>query len=274
MFLTTPKFKFLDIKNFLAPGMSYAKWCKSLECKLEKLVFPYEWLTGYGKLSHVGPVAREHFYSSLGVKNTLSYKRGCVTMMEWLRECNLADVVPFVEAVDKIRRQNYVDEIDILKDAVSIPGVSMRYVLNKSLKLNPGVELYAPGEPCKHKCEDFCFGKACKACKEVQASCTDCTKNQAYELLQTGMVGGPAIVFCRHHERDITGIRSHVYEEPKTCKTVLGLDANMLYPSTLMQDFPCGKERLVKVATPVSEHNLKILTEGVQNGSFVWICAS
>ena len=34
-----------------------------------------------------------------------------------------------------------------------------------------------------------------------------------------------------------------------------------------MQDFPCGKERLVKVATPGSEHNLKILTEGVQNGS-------
>ena len=40
MFLTTPRFKFLDIKNFLAPGMSYEKWCKSLECKLEKLVFP------------------------------------------------------------------------------------------------------------------------------------------------------------------------------------------------------------------------------------------
>ena len=116
--------------------------------------------------------------------------------------------------------------------------------------------------------------RVCKACREVQISCTDSTENQAYKLLQTGMVGGPAIVFCRYHERDITGIRSHVYEEPKTCKTVLGLDANMLYPSTLMQDFPCGKERLIKVATPGSEHNRKILTEGVQNGSFVWICAS
>ena len=83
------------------------------------------------------------------------------------------------------------------------------------------------------------------------------------------MVGGPAIIFCRYHERDITAIRSHVYEEPKTCKTVLGLNANMLYPSTLMQDFPYGKERLVKVATPGSEHNLKILTEGVQNGSWI-----
>ena len=79
------------------------------------------------------------------------------------------------------------------------------------------------------------------------------------------MVCGPAIVFCRYHERDITGIRSHVYEEPKTCKTVLGLDANMLYPSTLLQYLPCGKEKLFKVPTPKSRRNLKILTRVVQN---------
>ena len=164
----------------------------------------------YENLSHEGPVAHEHFYSSLSGKNTLSseeyeefcaefHKRGCVTMMEWLREYNLADVVPFVEAVKKTRRQYCDDEIDILKDAVSIPGVSMRYVLNKSLKLNLDIEPYAPGEPCKHKCKGSCFRKTCKACKDVQNSCTECTKNEAYELLQTGMVGGPAIVFCRYH---------------------------------------------------------------------------
>ena len=186
MFLTTSKFKFLDIKNFLAPKMSYEKWCKSLGCKLEKLCFPYEWLTSYDMLEYRGPVAHEHFYSSLSGKNTLSIeeyekfcaefdKRGCVTMMNWLREYNLADVVPFIEAVDKTRRQYYGDEIDILKDAVSISGVSMRYVLNKSLRLNPKVELYSPGEPCRHKCSSSCFRKACKACREVQDSCTECT---------------------------------------------------------------------------------------------------
>ena len=204
--------------------MSYAKWCKTLDCGLEKLVFPYEWLTNYDKLSHVGPVEYENFYSSLSGENTLSLeeyeefcaefnRRGCVTMKDWLQEYNLADVVPFVEAVDKTRNQYYDDEIDILKDAVSIPGVSMRYVLNKALKLNPKVELYSPGEPCRHKCLSSCFEKTCKACREVQASCTKCTKNEAYELLQMGMVGGPAIVFCRYHERNVTGIRSHVYSE-------------------------------------------------------------
>ena len=82
------------------------------------------------------------------------------------------------------------------------------------------------------------------------------------------MVGGPAIVFCRYHECDITGIRFHVYEELETCRTVLGLNPNMLYLSTLMmEDFSCGKEKLFKVAAPKSGHNLKILTRGVQNGS-------
>ena len=34
-----------------------------------------------------------------------------------------------------------------------------------------------------------------------------------YELLRTGMVGGPAQVFTRYHEKDITRIRSHVHGE-------------------------------------------------------------
>ena len=73
MFLTTPRFKFLDIKNFLDQKMSYEKWCKSLECELEKLVFPYKWLTSYEKLGHEGHVAHEHFYSSLSGKKHAVY---------------------------------------------------------------------------------------------------------------------------------------------------------------------------------------------------------
>ena len=81
------------------------------------------------------------------------------------------------------------------------------------------------------------------------------------------MVSGPAIVFCRYNEQDVTGMRSHVYEKPEICKTILGLDANMLNPITLTQDFPCGKEKLVKIAKPESRYNLEILTRSVQGGS-------
>ncbi|XP_057317067.1 uncharacterized protein LOC130660625 [Hydractinia symbiolongicarpus] len=278
MFLATSRFKFLDIKNFLAPGLSYGGWCKSLECKLQKLVFLYEWLTSHDKLNHVGPVAHENFHTRLSGRNTLSdeeyetfraafYRRSCVTMMDWLRKYNLADVEPFIKAVNKTRLQYYEDEIDILKDAVSIPAVLMRYVLNKSLRLNPKLELYVLRDPCRHRCKDSCYSKTRKSCKQVQKTCEKCTRNEAYQLLRTGMVGGPTIVFCRYHEQDVTGIRSHVYGEPHKCRTILGYDANMLYPSALMQDFSCVKKHLIKVAKPTSEHNLGLLTRGVVDGS-------
>ena len=42
MFLSTSNFKFLDIKNYLAPGLSYDAWCRAYGCELQKLAFPYE----------------------------------------------------------------------------------------------------------------------------------------------------------------------------------------------------------------------------------------
>ena len=61
MFLTTSKFKFLDVKNYIVPGLSCDAWCKSMDCRLEKLMLPYEWFDGHEKLSHVGPVSYEDF---------------------------------------------------------------------------------------------------------------------------------------------------------------------------------------------------------------------
>ena len=40
MFLTTSKFKFLDAKNYVVPGLSYDAWYKSMGCKQQKLMFP------------------------------------------------------------------------------------------------------------------------------------------------------------------------------------------------------------------------------------------
>ena len=70
MLLTTSKFKFLDVKNCIGPGLSYDAWCKSVGGRLQKLMFPYEWLDGYEKLSHVGPVSYKDFYS--GLKPTIA----------------------------------------------------------------------------------------------------------------------------------------------------------------------------------------------------------
>ena len=47
IFLMTPSFKFLDIKNYLTPGLKYDVWCKANGCEVQKLVFPYRWLENY-----------------------------------------------------------------------------------------------------------------------------------------------------------------------------------------------------------------------------------
>ena len=178
MFLSTPNFKFLDIKNYLAPGLSSDAWCRAYGCELQKLAFPYEWFDSFNKLNHKGPVKYEEFYSSLKCGITISQeeyqnfcdefrKRGCETVKDWLKEYNLADVKPFIEALEKTREQYYPDEIDLLKDAVSIPGISMTYVLNKALKMKKksDPDLFAPGEPCKCKCKNDCQKKDAKSVK-------------------------------------------------------------------------------------------------------------
>ena len=272
MFLMSPKFKFLDVKNYLAPGLSLDDWCKANKCKVEKLVFPYEWLDNYDKLSQVGPVPHCEFYSSLKGKNITTeeyedfvsefHKRGGVTMMDWLREYNLADVIPFIEALENTQNQYYPDEIDMLKDAVSISGISMTYVLNKALDM--GGDLYAPGQPCSHKCQNDCVKLSCKACKQIKIDCTSCAKNKPYELLKTGMIGGPSIVFCRYAEAEMSKIRSHKYENAKTCKSVVGFDANSLYLYCSGQEMPCGKEEYVEIEKP---NDPKLIDKTVQRYS-------
>ena len=49
------------------------------------------------------------------------------------------------------------------------------------------------------------------------------------------MVGGPAIIFHRYHEKDVTKIRGE-----ETCRSIVGHDANALSLWALMQDMPTG----------------------------------
>ena len=48
-------------------------------------------------------------------------------MSDWLRVYMAADVVPFIEAFRRMAEHYYPDTIDVCKDAVSIPGISMKY---------------------------------------------------------------------------------------------------------------------------------------------------
>ena len=83
-------------------------------CRLQKLMFPYQCLDSCKKLSHVGPVSYEDFYSNL--KPTITrdeYERFLklfkandrTTTGDWLRTYSVADVVLFNKAFRKMTGQ-------------------------------------------------------------------------------------------------------------------------------------------------------------------------
>ena len=254
MFLLTSGFRFLDIINYLGPGVSYDKWIKAYGCKAPKSWFPYEWFDRPEKLDYPGLPDYPHWYSKLKNEFTLKLtewkackqtfrEKGMKTFKDWVRYYNNLDVAPGLEALEKMRNFYTGKGIDIMKDAVSIPGVSLHYLLRGAIERK--AELYAPSK-------------------------------EAYEMLKEAVVGGPSLVFTRYHEVGKTRIRSHQYPVPKNekearaagaaklCQNILGYDANALYLSTMLRDMPCGKERVVHYTdeyqidgAPVLTHRLK-----------------
>ena len=223
MFINTPKFKFLDMLNYLGPGITYEKWVKTYGATLAKSWLPYEWFDSPDKLDFPGLPPYMAWYSKLKGEYVLTLKeyddchrifkeRGMQTFGDWLEYYNNLDVAPFLEALQKMKEFYTSLGIDILKDAVSLPGVSEKYILRKTLQPRWGYkppELYSPNK-------------------------------EAYAMLKAVVVGGPSLVFTRKHVAGETRIRSHQYEDARVCRRILGYDANSLYPSTMMKEMPCG----------------------------------
>ena len=223
MFITTPKFKFLDVVNYLAPGITYDKWVKTYGATLTKSWLPYEWLDSPDKLDFPGLPPYMAWYSKLKGEYSLTLKeyddchrifreKGMRTFGDWLEYYNNLDVAPFLEALQKMKEFYTNLGIYIFKDAVSLPGVSEKYILRKTLQPRRGYnppKLFAPNK-------------------------------EAYAMLKAAVVGGPSLVFTRKHVAGETRIRSHQYEDARLCRRILGYDANSLYPSTMMKEMPCG----------------------------------
>ena len=89
--------------------------------------------------------------------------------------------------------------------------------------------------------------------------------------MKDNIVGGPAIIFHRYHEKDVTKIRGG--SEP--CRSIVGYDANALYLWALMQDMPTGwytrrraeKQFRPQPAQPYGQMAVQWLTwEAAKNG--------
>ena len=74
MFINTPKFKFLDVMNYLAPGITYDKWVKTYGATLAKSWLPYEWFDSPDKLDYPRLPPYFAWYSQLKGSYVLSPK--------------------------------------------------------------------------------------------------------------------------------------------------------------------------------------------------------
>ena len=215
MCFATKKLKFLDITSYLAPGFSYDKYLKAYGCELGKGHFPYEYMDGIGKLEDRALPPQAAFFSQLkneGISDTdyaacqaVWRDNGMETLREYLIWYNNRDVTPFLDAIAKQAGFYKHQNIDMFKDGISVPGLSLLHLFND-----------LPND--------------------TYFTVFNRTNSDLHELVKDNIVGGPAIIFHRYHEKDVTKIRGG----GETCRSIVGYDANALYLCALMQDMPTG----------------------------------
>ena len=76
--------RFLDIKNFIAPGFSYDKFIKAYDVSQTKFFFPYEYVDSLENINHTLP-KHESFYSNLKETNIMETEYQ-VVVRKWREE--------------------------------------------------------------------------------------------------------------------------------------------------------------------------------------------
>ena len=215
MCLSTDQLKFVDICNYLAPGVSYDKYLKAYGCELQKGHFPYEYMDDLQKLEDRVLPPQSAFFSQLkneGISDAdyarcqaVWHDNQMKTMRDFLVWYNNRDVIPFLQAIDKQFAFYQQHNIDMFKDGISVPRLSLLHLFND-----------LPNDT-----NFVTFNR---------------TNSDLHKLVKDNIVGGPAIIFHRYHEKGITKIRGG----GELCRSIVGYDANALYLWAIMQDMPTG----------------------------------
>ena len=158
---------FLDIMQYLPPGFNLDNFVRSFASEEtrnrvgDKSYFPYEYVDTFERLSERQLPPYEAFYSRLRRTNILDSdyrrhiargglghdapptgqevysalldlwtRRGWTTVGDYLRYYNLQDVIPFLEAVIVYSRQLQSRGVDMVRDAISLPGLAKHILLS------------------------------------------------------------------------------------------------------------------------------------------------
>ena len=130
-------------------------------------------------------------------------KNGMTVFKDFLQWYNNKDVVPTLEAMQKMIQFYHNKGIDMLKLGCTLPNLA---------------------NICLHKSTNYKFYPFCESDKDL------------CEKIRKDMTGGPSIVFTRKAVVDETFIR----DSSNICKSIVGIEASQLYPNSMCQDMPTG----------------------------------
>ena len=122
---------------------------------------------------------------------------------DFLRWYNNKDVVPTLDAMQKLIEFYHDKGIDMLKLGCTLPNLA---------------------NICLHKSTDYKFYPFFSS------------DSDWLEKIREDMTGGPSIVFTRKAVANETFIR----KSKNLCKSIVGIDASQLYPYSMCQDMPTG----------------------------------
>ena len=125
------------------------------------------------------------------------------TFKDYLEWYNNKDVVPTLEALQKMMKFYHERQIDMLKLGYTLPNLANIYL---------------------HSSTTAKFYPFTKNDKDL------------LEKIRSDMVGGPSIVFTREAVVGETKIRF----TDNLCRTIIGIDASQLYPFSMCQEMPTG----------------------------------
>ena len=231
-------FKFLDISNYLAGGVSYSAFLEAYKIPESKSYFPYEWFDHHSKLDYPCLPPYESFYSELKQRNVLEMRdkydddddendiidkelgadryhqlqdiwqeQHMTRFHDFLQYYNNLDVGPFVQAVEKMQKFCFNQNIDLFKVAVSVPGIARRWLFQTAHDAKTSFALL------------------------------DSLDDDLYYTIKQNSVGGPSIIFTRDAEVGHTYIRD---DRNRPCANIVGYDANALYLDCIDKAMPCG----------------------------------
>ena len=176
-----PLEKGYDFENLTTSGLS----SEQAVCKL--------------RLNKIPPTGDEN-YACL---RSIWVSEGMKSFKDFLMWYNNKDVVPTLEAMQKLIEFYHQEEIDMLKLGCTLPNLA---------------------NICLHKSTDSKFYLSTVSDKDL------------LEKIPEDMVGGPSIVFARKAVANETFIRNST----NLCNSIVGIDASHFYPYSMCLPMPTG----------------------------------